>query len=340
MIDVVIAGAGIAGSAAAILLARQGKEVTLLDRATFPREKPCGEGLMPAGVDALARLGVQVRGQPFRGVCYHAGGRTVPGEFPGGAAGLGIRRHHLDYALVQAAAAAGAQVLTGVPVEAPIVEYSAVAGVRAGGMEIRARLTVAADGANSLLRHKLGWDASSPSRRFGMRRHFRCAQPLDSVHVFLRRGHEIYAAPLPDGEMLVAVLREQPGRFPERFETELLDGAEPIDAPLGAAPLAVRASRRWVPGCVLLGDAAGNCDPITGGGMMQALLTAELLARSLPDLAAFDRARERMLARYRRLTAVTLGLARRPALAAPALSVLHTFPGLFSYLLGIAGGVR
>jgi flavin-dependent dehydrogenase len=344
MPDVVIAGAGIAGSALAIGLARQGREVVLIDRATFPREKVCGEGVMPAGVDAIDRLGVSVRGQPFRGVCYHAGGRAVQGDFPRGAEGLGVRRRHLDDALVRASEAAGARVLTGIPVEGPIVENGAVTGLRAGGTEFRARLTVAADGANSLLRHKLGWDATPPPRRFGVSRHFRLARQLDSVHVFLELDREVYVTPLPDDEVLVAVLRatsENGGsRFPERIGLDLLEGAEPVGPVLGAAPLTVRARQRWGPGCVLLGDAAGNCDPITGGGISQALLAAELLACNLTDLRAFDRARERMLCQYRRLTAATLALARHPLLIPPALSILDTWPGLFSNLLGIAGGTR
>ena len=69
--DVLIVGAGPAGSAAAIGLARHGRSVVLLDRSAFPREKACGEGLMPAGVAALARLGVNVSGAPFRGVRYN-----------------------------------------------------------------------------------------------------------------------------------------------------------------------------------------------------------------------------------------------------------------------------
>lgn len=340
--DVIIAGAGIAGSALAILLARQGREVLLIDRSSFPREKPCGEGLMPAGVEALVRLGVAICGQPFHGVCYHAAGKTVPGTFPDAATGLGIRRHHLDYALIQAAAQAGARVLTGVPIDAPILEGGAVAGVHADGIEYRAPLTVAADGANSILRHKLGWDASSKSRRFGIRRHYRLSRPLDRVQVFLEQDHETYVTPLPNEEILVATLWGRPpacgglsARLPAMFEN-----ATPIDAPLGAAPLQVRAHRRWAPGCVLLGDAAGNCDPITGGGMSQALLSAELLAQHLPDLESFDRARERMLVNYRRLTAATLSLARHPMLISPTLSLLNAWPSLFSYLLGVAGGTR
>lgn len=330
MTEVLICGAGIAGSALAIALARQGRDVLLLDRASFPREKACGEGLMPAGVAALDRLGVQVKGAPFRGVRYHYEDRVVQGEFPGGGHGLGIRRLHLDAALFDAARACICT-LTNMPVEAPLMDGGRVVGVLAGGQEFRARLTVGADGANSVLRHKLGWDASKPSRRYGLRRHYR-SSTSEWVDVFLSGDQETYITPLPDSEVLVASLGESPA-----FVSKL----KPIDEPLGAAPLTVRARRRVAPGCVLLGDAAGNCDPITGSGMSQALLSAELLARYIQrgeSLEAFDRAREAMLANYRRLTAGVLALRNRPALIKPALTTLHHAPWLFSRLLGVAGG--
>src|SRR4051812_13502433 len=78
MDDVIIAGAGVAGSALAILLGRAGYSVGLFDQAQFPREKPCGEGIMPAGVAALERMGLleAVGGQSFAGIRYIAG-RTV-----------------------------------------------------------------------------------------------------------------------------------------------------------------------------------------------------------------------------------------------------------------------
>src|SRR6185436_3701992 len=129
----------------------------------------------------------------------------------------------------------------------------------------------AADGANSLLRHKLGWDASTKSHRFALRQHFRTSKVFDRVHVFMEPDHEVYVTPLPDDQVLVAVLRDKPGQTSISFE------GDPVDTPLGASPLTVRATRRWCRGCVLLGDAAGNCDPITGGGMSQALLAAEML---------------------------------------------------------------
>jgi flavin-dependent dehydrogenase len=99
---------------------------------------------------------------------------------------------------------------------------------------------------------------------------------------------------------------------------------------------------------VLLGDAAGFVDPITGGGMTQALMSAELLDRHLPDslsnpedgLLQFERARHRMLRDYRMITGALLWVAQYPALAQRIFSILGARPKLFSHLIGIPAGVR
>lgn len=368
--DVVIAGAGPAGSALAIQLARCGWRVTLVDRADFPREKPCGEGLMPGGVAELGLLGVSVPAQPFSGVRYRMRGLCVAGQFPDGAMrGTGVRRRDFDAALCRAARAESNVTWVSGSVDAPLTDArGAVLGVRlAGGGELRAKLTVAADGASSRIRHALGWDeataASGKRGRFGVRRHFRLAQGRavpEWVDIFLSAGLEAYVTPLPAGEVGVALLSDVPGvpaaalfasaeaAHPEL--RELLEGSEAVTAPMGASPLVVRARRRFGEGVVLLGDAAGNCDPISGGGMTQALMAARMLAETLGTvasrdvsmdlLARFDRERERMLGDYRRLTAVQLAVFRLPPLASVSLRVLDAAPRLFSHLVGVASGTR
>jgi len=367
--DVLIAGGGIAGSTLAILLGRRGLSVELHERDSFPREKPCGEGLMPAGVAALERLGIgeAVGGAPFRGVRYHVAGRTIEGRFPRTAGlpaeGRGQRRLVLDRILFEAAAATpGVRAHAGARVEGPLRENGRVVGLVVDGDPRRGRLVVAADGARSRLRRQLGLDLPPRRRRTGVRAHFRLPPGCELspwVDVYVRRGYELYVTPLPDREILVAGLAEPGALDPPiartfegwwRGERDLalrLGDAEQVSDLQGASPLAGRARAGVAPGVVLLGDAAGFADPITGGGMAEALVTAGLLASRVaggcvddPGLARFECDRRRLLRDSRMLAALMLWLAQCPALAEKALAGLGRTPGLFSHLVGISAGVR
>jgi flavin-dependent dehydrogenase len=347
-----------------------GLRVELFERARFPREKPCGEGLMPGGVAVLRRLGLaeQLGGAPFHGVRYHFAGRVAGGPFPTALGetpvGLGFRRGELDKSLFEAAAATrGVTAHTGTQVEAAILDRGRVVGLRAGGADVRAPLVVAADGVRSRLRHQLGLDVAPRRRRVGMRVHFQLApghQQPPWVDVFVARGYELYVTPLPRNELLVAALTEprmiaQPA--PQQLRewvaqppelAERLEGAQQLTPLQGVFPLGARARRGYGPGIVLLGDAAGFIDPVTGGGMSQALMTAELLAayaargveRCDEWLPEFDRRRRAMLRDYERLTRAMLWLTQFPALANSVLRGVTAVPGLFSHLVGVAGGMR
>jgi flavin-dependent dehydrogenase len=371
MIDVLIAGGGIAGSALAIMLGRAGLTVELFERQHFPREKACGEGLMPGGVGVLTRLGLAdaIGGAPFYGVRYYMDGLVAEGRFPTASGvpttGRGQRRRHLDQVLFAAAAAiSGVTARTGMRVDAPLWEGGRVAGLIVAGQERRAPLVVVADGAHSHLRRLLGLDGwSTRRRRVGMRTHFRLApgqiQP-PWVEIFLGQGYELYVTPLPEGEILVAGLAEQnrvvggAEACMQRWLGEQLllrarlEGAERRTALRGMSPLAHRARAGVAPGAVLLGDAAGCLDPITGGGMAQALLSAELLAHAITQrrcpgdtwLWVYDRARQMLLWDERLLTQAVLELAAHPWLARQMLHLLGAVPALFSSLIGVAGGVH
>ncbi len=382
MTDVLISGGGIAGSSLAILLGRLGFAVELFERGNFPKDKPCGEGLMPAGVAVLERLGLadSVGGAPFYGVRYHFGRQTAEGRFPSAAGvpatGRGQRRLRLDAALFAAAAATpNVSAHTGARVEGPLVENKRVAGLIVDGQPRRALLTVAADGVHSLLRHRLGLEVPLRRKRLGARAHFRLAPSHSQppwVDVFVCRGFELYVTPLPANEILVAglaesgALREFPSEGIEksffRWRSAVpalaarLEGAEQLSPVLCSAPLAGRARAGVSPGIVLLGDAAGFLDPITGGGMTQALVSAEILARHLAPfvgamlatpfdkldraMETFDRARRDFLRDYSLLTQMVLWLADHPRLAERSLSLLRSSPPLFSHLVGVSGGVR
>jgi flavin-dependent dehydrogenase len=370
MKDVLIAGGGVAGSALAILLGRAGFEVGLFERDEFPREKPCGEGLMPAGVAVLGRLGLAgaAGGVPLSGVRYHFRGTIAVGPFPNshGAKSLGSaqRRAVLDRVLFDVAAATpGVEARTHTMVEGPIVERGRVMGLIVGGTEQRAHLTVAADGVHSPLRRALGLDGIPRRRRIGMRAHYRLARGMELepwVDIFLGDGHELYVTPLPQGELLVAALASA-GALGAPAESVFdgwcraqpvlaarLRGADRITPLRGVSPLTAGARRGFAPGVVLLGDAAGSLDPIAGGGMTHALECAELLARHVPRaidagdtwLAEFESRRRALLRDYALLTHGMLWLERHPGWVRPALSALRAWPPLLSHLLGVAGGTR
>ncbi|MDP9310477.1 MAG: FAD-dependent monooxygenase [Chloroflexota bacterium] len=267
MANVLIAGAGVAGSSLAIMLGRAGFSVELFEQSMFPREKACGEGLMPAGVAVLERLGLAdaVGGRPYYGVRYYAGDSVATGRFPatGGqtAVGRGQRRYHLDRVLFEAAAATpGVVAHTHARVEAPLVRHGRVVGLRVAGNEHMASLVVAADGAHSRLRHQLGLDGR-PTRhpRIGLRAHFRLLADVTQppwVEIFLGKQSELYVTPLSQGEVLVAALftREMLTTRPVGLLQQLIEaqpvlrarlmGAQQITAVKGMAPLTIRPRAR------------------------------------------------------------------------------------------------
>jgi 2-polyprenyl-6-methoxyphenol hydroxylase-like FAD-dependent oxidoreductase len=370
MSRVLIVGGGVGGASLAILLGRLGVEVELFERGTFPREKACGEGLMPAGVATLERMGLAstVGGAPFYGVRYSFPTFRIEGRFPSQNGrrmeGRGQRRLMLDGTLFAAAAATpGVSAHTSAMVDAPLIEHGRVTGLIVDGTVHRGDLVVAADGLQSPMRKALGLDLPPRRRRFGLRMHFRvnhgCEQP-PWVDVFPRRGYELYVTPLPEREVLVAALVE-PGALNGPAEREFtcwlkaepelsdrLEGAEQISALAGRSPLEARARSGVIPGAILLGDAAGFMDPITASGMAHALVTAELLSKyvaqeRIPQDAwmwKFERERRAIMRDNEILTSASLWLTRHPRIAAGAFQALRVVPQLFSHLISVSGGTR
>jgi flavin-dependent dehydrogenase len=358
--DVIIAGGGPAGACLAVFLGRRGLSVELLEQSRFPREKPCGEGLLPGGLAVLRAndLAERASGERLSGVRYHVADRGVRAGFLEDAPGLGQKRLRLDAALFAAAAAApGVRASQGARIEGPLVEGNRVVGVVVDGEIRRARVVVAADGSSSTLRRALGLERTEPARRVGIRAHFRLDRPgcRGDIQIFLRSGYELYVTPLPENEVLVAALAHQDAvrgglrrAFRVWLETEpllrgWLEGATQTSELMGRAPL-VRRSGRPPQGLVLLGDAAESVDPVTAGGLSLAVASAALLGRLLPEslagdgsaLGRFERARAGALRTHRWLGACLLALARRPRLAERTSELLHAYPRALDALVGLA----
>ncbi|HSR67763.1 MAG TPA: FAD-dependent monooxygenase [Acidobacteriota bacterium] len=360
--DAVIVGASVAGAAAAALLARQGLRIALLDKARFPRDKVCGEGLMPAGVGILREMGVLARltcGQSFQGIRFieAESGATVELDFSlisPDLRGRAFPRLALDGALAEfAAESPGVEWMQETQADSVRVNRSGVEVCirrRGGRRTIQGRLLIGANGIRSRLPRRFAIKRHiARHRRFALRARFdRYRGDTTMVDVHCHRAGEAYVAPQPQGGALVTMLlhhRGSPlgGAKPQSF-LRLLDGFPRLQAELegsrtpsqvqAAAPLGQRLERCHGRRLLLLGDAAGAVDPVTGQGMSIALkdarLAADLLARRLPegrldeaDLSDFSRRRNEYFLPAYRMAEDLISALRHPFLARRTLRSLN-----------------
>ncbi|KRE42611.1 NAD(P)/FAD-dependent oxidoreductase [Knoellia sp. Soil729] len=305
MRDLLIAGGGPIGLATALYAVRAGLEVTVREPRAGVIDKACGEGLMPGAVAALRDLGVELGGSPITGIRYVDRHRHVDAGFTSGT-GLGVRRTELHAALRERVQSAGVRV-----VESPVTEIEDRGDhVRVDGEDVRH--VVAADGLHSAVRRLVGLEVARTSpRRYGQRVHVRCAPWTSLVEVHWGSAGEAYLTPVGPDEIGVAVLSARRRPFEELLEDfplvrERIAGHSRSSV-RGAGPLRQR-SRRRVQGRVLLvGDAAGYVDALTGEGlavgMAQARAAVDAVASG--DPAAYEKSWSRI---RRRHDALTLGL--------------------------------
>src|SRR5437762_3196822 len=162
MLDVLIVGAGPAGTVAATVLARNGARVRIVDRARFPRDKLCGDTVNPGTLALLRRLNMadrlEARGLPVAGmIVTGADGVAVESPYPDGLQGRAMVRRELDWSLLQHATAAGAEFEPCSSVRRVIMDDDVVSGVVVNDERtLRARLVIGADGRHSTLAFGLG----------------------------------------------------------------------------------------------------------------------------------------------------------------------------------------
>jgi flavin-dependent dehydrogenase len=358
--DALVVGGGPAGLAFAAFAARRGLDVLVLERREGPLDKACGEGILPAGVRVLAPLGVLERVPAPERVAIGAirwidrDGRAARLALPP-PGGVAVRRTALSAALLAVAREAGAEVVQGAPVVGHRREGGVVVAERPEGEE-RARVLVAADGLNSPTRRREG--LARPARRparYGLRRHLAVAPWSNEVEVHFGDLAEAYVWPAGAGSVGVAFLYQpglsgDPRRLLERFPAlaARVRGAAEASAPRGAGPFDQSTRARVADRLVLLGDAAGYVDAITGEGLSLAFGCAADLAALLPDalargatadaLAPYERVWRRRFTPYAAWTRLLLALSRRGALRRSVLALAAATPAPFERLVAAAVG--
>lgn len=344
--DVIIVGARVAGAATAMLLARAGLDVVVVDRARFPSDTLSSHQVQVPGVALLNRWGllpelVATGAPPTRRAVFHLGGATIDGHYPsydGVDAMYSPRRTVLDAMLVEAARRAGAEVREATIVEGLAEDAGRVTGIRyrrkAGGRAVEsAPLVIGADGKNSTVAETVGARAttSRSARTLACYAYWEGFElPVAEVHGTDRQV--VGAWPTNDG--LVITYVAQPADELTAFRRDPAEGLLAALARAGGLGERARAARRVSPvrattdlpnvvraahgpGWALTGDAGLVMDPITGQGIGNAFRDAELLSGAVLEglggrrplaaaLAGYQSARDRQT---RAMFDFTVGLA-------------------------------
>jgi geranylgeranyl reductase family protein len=353
--DVGIVGAGPAGSSTAIILARRGYSVALIDKEEFPREKLCGDFINPANWPILQSLGVERK----IAACAHeritaflltgVSGEEIEVPFSpvAGApvSGLGLRRVDFDKILLEQARAEGAALHLGFKIERCNRTANGWLLSGNGGEAVRARVLVGADGRNSLIAHRLGTTRSVSSGNSALGGQIRLrssAVKKGTVQIHIFPGGYAGVANVGKGIATLgfAVKRDEFAR--QRYSTEnllrdsvsqnaylraMLEQSEIIGEPQWTSPVYFPPRQSYGNGFLLVGDAARVNEPVSGEGIYVALKSGEIAGRTLdrafqtgnlsaPQLRSYEVECRSVFGIRRALNCLLRGLVYRPAFVA------------------------
>lgn len=326
--DVLVVGGGPGGAAAAYYLARQGIDVTVVERSSLPREKVCGDGLTPRSVASLLRMGIDTDDPGFErvdGLRVHSRSATIDLPWPELSSwpgyGLVMPRAGFDHLLIRRAQKAGAHVLERIEAVEPILDGGWVTGARvrpadqrdAEPTEIRARFTIAADGAASRFAKPAGVRRDD-SRPLGIaaRRYYRTSYhpgPWFESWLDLWEGDLLlpgygWLFPVAGGRInlgagLLNTFKDFKQISAQRLftafssmlpaEWEIAEDTADGRVLSGPLPMSLNRVPQVVPGMLLIGDAAGAVNPFNGEGIAYAMETAEIAAELVHEALVNDR---------------------------------------------------
>jgi geranylgeranyl reductase family protein len=326
--DVLIVGAGPGGSAAAYHLARHGIDVLTIDKASFPREKVCGDGLTPRSVGAIERMGIDTTDPGFVrvvGLRVHSRDATIDLPWPELQTwpdyGLVMPRLGFDHLLLERAKMAGARVLESTEAKRPLIRDRWVVGAEIAPAEdpdrepdeIHARFTIAADGAASRFAAHAGVRRDD-TRPLGIaaRRYYRAPHlggPWLESWLDLWEGDMLlpgygWLFPMADGRVnlgggLLSTFRHfkdvSAARLFAAFAKMLPEdrgiSEETADGRMlsGPLPMSLNRTPQAVPGMLVIGDAAGAVNPMNGEGIAYAIETGEIAAELVHEALVNDR---------------------------------------------------
>lgn len=357
-LKVAVIGAGPIGMATALFLARAGHKVHLFEKGSLPRDKTCGQGIMPSGVRILSKLGVKFENEecsPLKGIRYHDVGLEVCGDLKVG--GLGVERLTLSQKL-----------LSLVQSNSNISLYANYRLIHIENLQRKVRCdfikndlkesdtfdyAFACDGLNSVCRKLLKNNKlRKTDHRMGARLHFNCPPPSPYVEVFWFNGGEAYITPVSSTKIEVAFLWYKEAEFFKNFlkakgkslEGLLLDQLKEIkEAPTlknpcsdfrSYGPFKDISHKVNVGQVFFVGDAFQFLDGITGEGISLGLNASKLITRNFQRWNSYHSLRLKLLYwHYSLFVNLALSLARFPELRYKIFKIIKNRPLLFNFFL-------
>jgi flavin-dependent dehydrogenase len=344
--DVAIVGAGPAGLVTAIAAHQRGMRAVVVDCAEPPVDKACGEGIMPDGIAALAKLGIHLpasAGAPFEGIRFVDPAGEVRANFSTGF-GYGFRRPVLHSILIEKALAAGIDVRWRQRVDG-ISSRSLVVN----GEPIRSRYIIGADGITSKVR-KLAEleDGRIFRRRYGFRRHYTIAPWSPYVEVHWGDRGQMYVTPIGAEAICVAFITadqhlhfdEALADFPQLYAR--LNNLVPATRLKGSLTLTRRLRNVYRDNVALVGDSSGSPDAITGDGLSMSFRHSVALADAMftGDLAAYQASHRRISRLPIFMGELMLSMADHPSFRRRVFGVFNQYPGYFERMLAIHTGAQ